>query len=358
MPPALTAVAALLLAHAAALAQPPSAPAQHASSSADPDLSWLKQHAERLVRDLQADGHFARAADEGRPANYLAPRARDLGFLVHSAADLLDGGATATAVASTLALLRQGPAAAEPLDALPARAWLLAGLANRTANRTLLCSELPAVSAQLQLHYANASSWKDGLAWAAAPRVASVETVLSSGHDTLLSLLHYQALDALATAAERAKCGDPAPLRTVQAAIAAALASPLLLFDDAAGMLRASSGNNANLTDVWGSALAVETGAVTGERAARIVAWFGEHWNEVVQDGQIRHLPAVGDASGMPAGQYWPQTTTWQYNTYSNGGYWGEASGWVLPVIARNSSALAQKLVREAIAAAKRDSGL
>ena len=44
---------------------------------------------------------------------------------------------------------------------------------------------------------------------------------------------------------------------------------------------RPSSGNNANLTDVWGSALAVDAGAVTGERAARIVAWFGAHWSEV-----------------------------------------------------------------------------
>ena len=41
---------------------------------------------------------------------------------------------------------------------------------------------------------------------------------------------------------------------------------------------RLFSVNDAHLTDVWGSALAVDTGAVTGERAARIVEWFGAHW--------------------------------------------------------------------------------
>jgi hypothetical protein len=130
------------------------------------------------------------------------------------------------------------------------------------------------------------------------------------------------------------------------------------LWNEEVGMYRPSSGNNANLTDVWGSALAVDIGAVTGERAARIVEWFAVHWPEVVQDGQIRHLPAVGDASGMPSGEYWPQTTTWEYGTYANGGYWGSASGWVLPVIAQSNYALGQQLTREAIHAAQRDGSL
>ena len=46
-----------------------------------------------------------------------------------------------------------------------------------------------------------------------------------------------------------------------------------------------------------------------------------------------------------------PDVTTWQYNTFTNGGFWGTASGWVLPVIARNDSALGRKLLRDAIGA-------
>ena len=40
---------------------------------------------------------------------------------------------------------------------------------------------------------------------------------------------------------------------------------------------------------------------MAGVRAGRVVAWFKVHWPEVVQDGQIRHLPATKAASsGMP----------------------------------------------------------
>ncbi len=330
------------------------------SDEDDPALSFIRHHAMALVSELQIDGHFARAADEGRPSNYTVPRARDLAFLVDSAGDVLqlDGAASALAVADGLRLLHAAPRLAEPSDELPARAWLLAGLANHT-NSSLLCAELPAVWAQLQDHYANASRWHDGLSFSAAVSVAGVETVLSSGHDTFLSLLHYQALESLASAAEHTTCSGLVPaMRAVQHTIESALNDGPLLWNESSGMFRPSSGNNAHLTDVWGSALAVDSGAVTGERAARIVEWFGAHWTEVVQDGQVRHLPAFGDAGGMPSGEYWPDVTTWQYNTFANGGFWGTASGWVLPVIARNDSALGQKLVRDAIGVVQRDGSL
>ena len=60
-------------------------------------------------------------------------------------------------------------------------------------NHTLLCAELPPLWARLKRHYADTAVWWDGLSFSAEPRVAGVEAVLSSGHDTFLSLLHYQA---------------------------------------------------------------------------------------------------------------------------------------------------------------------
>ena len=161
---------------------------------------------------------------------------------------------------------------------------------------------------QLQRVYANTSLWRFGLSFSAAPRVAGVETVLSSGYDTFLTILHYRALDELATTVEGSKCAaGAAPMRAAQNSIATALAGPLL-WNETIGMFSPSSGNGAHLTDVWGSALAVDTGAVTGERASRIVAWFGAHWGEVVQDGQIRHLPL---------GQHWPAHAFWEYDVQS-----------------------------------------
>ena len=104
-------------------------------------------------------------------------------------------------------------------------------------------------------------------------------------------ILLTQALGQLADHAERWSCGEPADMRAVRSKIVAALAGPLL-WNQSSGMFRPSSGNNAALTDVWGSALALDVGLVTAERAARIVAWFGAHWSEVVQDGQVRHARA------------------------------------------------------------------
>ena len=45
-------------------------------------------------------------------------------------------------------------------------------------------------------------------------------------------------------------------------------------------------GDNSNLTDVWGSALAVDIGVVPSARVRRITDWFGAHYQDVVP-----HLP-------------------------------------------------------------------
>jgi hypothetical protein len=328
------------------------------------ELSFMRAHTVGALAALQTAAppplHFARASDEGHPAAYVGACSRDLAFLVHYAHDAMDSAATSLAEANAAALLSAPPP--PPRDdpgELPSRAWLLAGIADHSlaGGTVLFCKEVPGLWRQLQRVYADDSAWRDGLAFSATPAVAAVETVLSSGHNALLSLLHVQALQRLSIVAARHGCGDATAMQTAAKRITAALAGPLL-WDESNGMLRPSSGNCANLTDVWASALAVEVGAVPAERAGRIVAWFGAHWAEVVQDGQIRHLPAVGDAGGMPAGQYWPATTTWEYQTHANGGYWGEAAGWVLPVIGRNDSVLARRLVRDAIALARLDGGL
>lgn len=188
--------------------------------------------------------------------------------------------------------------AEEDRAALAWRGWLLAGLTERTHNHTFFCQALPALAAQLQQVYA--SSFRDGLAFSRNKTVGAVETVLSSGHDTLLSVLYWRALDQLYNMAVKAGCGKFTALLQARNAIGVALNGPLL-WNESSGMFRPSSYNNANLTDVWGSALAVDAGLVTDERAARIVRWFGAHWSEVVQDGQIRHLPLVGRGVSTPS---------------------------------------------------------
>lgn len=226
---------------------------------------------------------------------------------------------------------------------------LVVNLANYSNNRTLFCDNVDALWLGLNSVYTSAD-FKDDLVWT-APATSGygfTDSILKCGHHLFDSVLHAQILGQLADMAGRYSCGNPAPMRAVRHRIIAALQGPLL-WNESAGMFRPSSGecsaspcggNNANLTDVWGSALAVDTGVVTGARAARIVAWFGEHWSDIVQDGQIRHLPL---------GQHWAEHLFWEWDVYQNGGYWGTPSSWVLPVIARNDSAVAAQLVRDAI---------
>lgn len=313
--------------------------------------------------------HYARAADPGRPLAYVGLRSRDLAFAVNYAGDLM-GADLQLAAENTRQLLRSSPASAagehtSESSELASRGWLLAGIANRTGGK-LICDELPALWSSLRGLYDNTSRFRDGLAFSALPTVTGLDTVMSSGHDTLLSLQHVQALDALAGAAQRWGCGGGmvAALREAQSSITTALRGPLLE-NRTTGMFRPSSGNNAELTDVWGSALAVDLGAVAGEREKKIVAWFGEFWPKVFQDGQVRHLPLVfgsvggtPGAGGTPVGEYFPNLTTWAYQTHSNGGYWAEASGWVLPVLARNNSVLAAGLLQQAIRLAQKEGGL
>ncbi len=69
--------------------------------------------------------------------------------------------------------------------------------------------------------------------------------------------------------------------------------------------------------DIWGSAFAVYLGVATAAQARTIAAYFRDHYGQIVQNGQIRHLPG---------GQYWQ--TGCRPDTYQNGGYWATPAGW------------------------------
>lgn len=69
--------------------------------------------------------------------------------------------------------------------------------------------------------------------------------------------------------------------------------------------------------DIWGSAFAVYLDVATPEQANTIARYFKVHYTEIVQNGQIRHLPG---------GMYWDAGCP--RDTYQNGGYWATATGW------------------------------
>ena len=89
------------------------------------------------------------------------------------------------------------------------------------------------------------------------PRTA----VVGTGSAPVACMASRQVLRQLVSLSDRWDCGAPRAMEAVAATIEQALAGALL-WNETAGMYAPSSGNCAQLTDVWGSALALETGAV------------------------------------------------------------------------------------------------
>jgi len=69
---------------------------------------------------------------------------------------------------------------------------------------------------------------------------------------------------------------------------------------------------------VWGSAFAVYLGVADKDQSRTIAGYFRDNYTQIVQKGQIRHLPG---------GVYW-ETCVAARDTYQNGAYWATPVGW------------------------------
>jgi hypothetical protein len=86
--------------------------------------------------------------------------------------------------------------------------------------------------------------------------------------------------------------------------------------------------------DVWGSAFAVYLGVADAQQAKRISAYFKTHYAELVQHGQIRHLPG---------GMYWEEGCA--RDTYQNGAYWATPAGWFVYALDLTDPELADRTI-------------
>ena len=66
----------------------------------------------------------------------------------------------------------------------------------------------------------------------------------------------------------------------------------------------------------------------------RIARYFEKHYAEIVQAGQLRHLPG---------GMYWDEACP--KDTYQNGGYWGTPIGWFVVALHEVNPKLARQTV-------------
>jgi hypothetical protein len=86
--------------------------------------------------------------------------------------------------------------------------------------------------------------------------------------------------------------------------------------------------------DVWGSAFAVYLGVADAQQSMRISTYFRTHYADLVQHGQIRHLPG---------GVYWEEGCA--RDTYQNGAYWATPAGWFVYTLDLTDPAMADRTV-------------
>jgi hypothetical protein len=158
------------------------------------------------------------------------------------------------------------------------------------------------------------------------------DTIRKQGDELFCSLLFVQACRQLA---DLLRCGDrEAESRQWEKEGAVVAASVRKVFwDPQVGLFRAAT-LRCREHDIWGSAFAVYLGVADARQSAVIATYFKTHYAELVQDGQIRHLPG---------GVYWEQGCP--RDSYQNGGYWATPTGWFVVTLDLADPALADQTV-------------
>jgi hypothetical protein len=90
-----------------------------------------------------------------------------------------------------------------------------------------------------------------------------------------------------------------------------------VFWDERVGLFRAAT-IRCREHHIWGSAFAVYLGVADMGQSMAIARYFKDNYLQIVQNGQIRHLPG---------GVYWELCVAGR-DTYQNGAYWATPTGW------------------------------
>ncbi|MEN6493292.1 MAG: hypothetical protein ABFD16_03295 [Thermoguttaceae bacterium] len=141
------------------------------------------------------------------------------------------------------------------------------------------------------------------------------DTVRKTGEELFSSLLYVQAARQLADLLDVVGRTDHARSWRTEADRATASIGRVF-WDEKLGLYSAAT-VQCREPDLWGSALAVYLGVASPSQSLAVAKYFQAHYNEIVQRGQLRHLP----------GQvYWEKAGP--KDKYQNGGYWATPVGW------------------------------
>ncbi len=162
------------------------------------------------------------------------------------------------------------------------------------------------------------------------------DTVAKSGDLFFSSLLLWQAYRAMASFYQR--CNHDQNDNAYQQKAENIKKNILSLWDEESGMFYAAS-EDCRQIDIWGNAYALYIHFPLGNKAERIADYLSDHFESIVYNGQIRHLPG---------GQYWHRTLIpVSRDTYQNGAYWGTASGWVAYALQKKKHEKTEKLYQD-----------
>ena len=164
------------------------------------------------------------------------------------------------------------------------------------------------------------------------------DSVRQAGDVLFCSLLYVEAGHRLAELLNATGRADEATAWNAEAdAVAGSVRE--VFWDPQVGLFRAAT-IRCKEHDIWGSAFAVYLGVASEDQSTTIARYFRDHYSEIVQRGQIRHLPAS---------VYWEACST-PRDTYQNGGYWATPTGWFVYALDRADPKLADQTVRDLVA--------
>lgn len=158
------------------------------------------------------------------------------------------------------------------------------------------------------------------------------DTIGKEGDVLFCSLLYVQACRQLADLLDAAERTDEAA-QWREETVKVTESINKVFWDKGIGLYRAAT-MTCREPDIWGSAFAVFLGVADADQSQTIAQYFKEHYDEIVQHGQIRHLPG---------GMYWEKGRA--RDEYQNGAYWATPTGWFVYTLDLVDPALADQTV-------------
>lgn len=167
------------------------------------------------------------------------------------------------------------------------------------------------------------------------------DTVRMQGDVLFCSLLYVEAAGRLSDLLNVLGRKDDAD-RWKREAEATAKGIREVFWDSQTGLFRAAT-IRCREHHIWGSAFAVYLGVADERQSRAIATYFRDNYSQIVQEGQIRHLPG---------GVYW-ETCSAARDTYQNGAYWATPAGWFVYTLDMVDPALADQTVVDLVASFK-----